>query len=120
MSWLKSARGLKGISQRELAESIGKSQIYLKKIEAGDRDLPQELAEQIYDVLGFSPQDVPFDTSHLLLDLDECGDTVYLDYVLVDGRIYFTKVQDAPTENSVAASNHLARLLLQSQLVLFG
>ena len=47
MNWLKSARGLKRISQKDLADAIGKSQIYVKKIEAGERDLPQELAQRI-------------------------------------------------------------------------
>lgn len=127
MSWLKSARGLKRISVRELAESIGKSQIYLKKIESGERDLPQELAESIYEILGFTPKDVPFDTESLIAQVEKSKLTdLCLGYIIVDGVIYFNSVENWRDEDKIfegdylPIDSHFAKLLLQSQLTLFG
>ena len=131
MSWLKSARGLKRISVRELAESIGKSQIYLKKIESGERDLPQELAQMIYEVLGFNESDAPFRTQELIdkvieLEKDSTESTVALGYIRVDKVIYFNSVKTWNQEQEIFEGDYMildfyfAELLLQSQLVLFG
>lgn len=131
MSWLKSARGLKRISVRELAESIGKSQIYLKKIESGERDLPQELAQMIYEVLGFNESDAPFRTQELIdkvieLEKDSTDSSVALGYIRVDKVIYFNSVKTWNQEQEIFEGDYMildfyfAELLLQSQLVLFG
>lgn len=125
MSWIKQARGLKRISSRELAELCGKSQIYIQKLEGGDRDLPQDTADQIYSALGFNPAQVPFNTSYLLDELEGMAEdeTVLLDYFLVDGIIYFNSILvDSGREEDglVRCSVKSAKLLLKSQLTLFG
>lgn len=127
MSWLKSARSLKGITTRQLAAMVGKSQIYIQKIEGGEKPLPAELEESIYGALGFSPSSVPFDTPSLLLELDSIeGDEVLLGFVLVDCRVYFNSVMPsaaskvALAENALPTSKKLARLLLESQLSVWG
>ena len=120
MNWLKSARGLKRISQKDLADAIGKSQIYVKKIEAGDRDLPQELAQKIYEVLGFNESDAPFRTQ------ESTESSVALGYIRVDKVIYFNSVKSWSQEQEIFEGDYMildfyfAELLLQSQLVLFG
>lgn len=131
MNWLKSARGLKRISQKDLADAIGKSQIYVKKIEAGDRDLPHELAQKIYEVLGFNESDAPFRTQELIdkvieFEKDSTESSVALGYIRVDKVIYFNSVKSWSQEQEIFEGDYMildfyfAELLLQSQLVLFG
>lgn len=133
MSWLKNARSLKGITSKELAEMVGKSQIYIQKIEGGEKPLPEELEDSIYKALGFSPQEVQFNTEKLLFDL-QCTCTteeqrIYLGYVLVGKRIYFNSVLFLKTpkdEDKLFAGNYLpvssyfAKMLLESQLSVWG
>lgn len=134
MSWLKSARSLRGITSKELAEMVGKSQIYIQKIEGGEKPLPKELEESIYGALGFSPSEVPFDTARLLLDLAATDtteeETVYLGYVLVGKRVYFNSVlaniETQEDEDRLFAGTYLpirsyfAEVLLESQLSVWG
>ena len=125
MSWIKLARGLKRISSRELADMCGKSMNYIQKIEAGDRELPDSTAGEIYEALGFNPAQVPFNTSYLLDELEGMADdeTVLLDYFVVDGIIYFNSILvDSGREEDglVRCSVKSAKLLLKSQLTLFG
>lgn len=128
MSWLKNARSLRGITSKELAEMVGKSQIYIQKIEGGEKPLPKELEESIYRALGFSPEQVPFDTYALLAEFEQSGiseeETVYLGYVLVDRRIYFNsilKTSNEPLEgNFLPVSGFFAKVLLESQLSIWG
>lgn len=128
MSWLRNARSLKGITSKQLAEMVGKSQIYIQKIEGGEKPLPKELEESIYRALGFSPEQVPFDTHTLLAEFELLGiseeETVYLGYVLVDRRIYFNsliKTSNEPLEgNFLPVSGFFAKVLLESQLSVWG
>ena len=125
-SWLKNARGMKRISSRELGELCGKSQIYIQKLEGGDRDLPQSTANEIYKALGFNPAQVPFQTHLLLEELEGMEDEldVALGYVVVDGIIYFNSIyalyQERPIDGVMPTTVKFAKLLLESQLVLFG
>lgn len=128
MSWLRNARSLKGITSKQLAEMVGKSQIYIQKIEGGEKPLPKELEESICGALGFSPEQVPFDTHALLAEFEQSGiseeETVYLGYVLVDRRIYFNsliKTSNEPLEgNFLPVSGFFAKVLLESQLSVWG
>lgn len=132
MNWLKNARGLKRISVRELAEMIDKSQVYLKKIEAGDRDLPQDTAASIYEALGFTPEQAPFETQKLIDEVNAFMDEheseeVALGYITVDKVIYFNSVKNMDdNEDEIFSGDFIllepfyAELLLESQLVLFG
>ena len=128
MSWLKNARSLRGITSRELAEMVGKSQIYIQKIEGGEKPLPKELEESIYRALGFTPELVHFNTNALLAEFEQSGisdeETVYLGYVLVDRRIYFNSLLKASNEtlegNFLPVDGFFAKLLLESQLSVWG
>lgn len=127
MHWLKKARFLKGITSKELAAMVGKSQIYLQKIEGGEKPLNEELAANIYAALGFSPRDIPFDTENLIQEIRDYDDesAVRLGFVLVGRRIYFNSAIPAEDngqliENSLVVSARAARLLLQSQLSVLG
>lgn len=130
MSWIKKARGLKRVTTKQLGEMCGKSQIYIQKIEAGDKDLPQQTAENIYSALGFTPTEVPFKTKELLEEVDmlnsKYGDDSLcgLSYVLIDDVVYFNDVIHCKAfESSYQAlitTVRMARILLGSQLVLFG
>ena len=118
MSWLKKARGLKRISSRELGEMCGMSMNYIQKIEGGNRGMPSDTAEKIYAALGFTPDEVRFETPELLEQIEGLDtDVVSLSYVLVGDVIYFTGIDEQSTF-TVSVDN--ARLLLASQSVLFG
>lgn len=124
MKWIKLARGLKRISSRELADMCGKSMNYIQKLEAGDRDLPDSTAGEIYEALGFNPAQVPFQT-HLLLETLEGMDdeeTISLGYVIVDSIIYFNLIVSGvkDVDGYMPTTVKFAKLLLESQLVLFG
>lgn len=98
---------------------------YIQKIESGDRELPDSTAGEIYEALGFNPAQVPFNTSYLLDELEGMAEdeTVLLDYFVVDGIIYFNTilVDSGGEEGSlVRCSVKFAKLLLKSQLTLFG
>lgn len=133
MSWLKNARSLRGITSKELAEMVGKSHIYIQKIEGGEKPLPKELEESIYRALGFSPKEVQFNTEKLLFDLRRTltteEQTVYLGYKLVGKRIYFNSVflpNNRRDEDKLFARDYLpvnsyfAKMLLESQLSVWG
>ena len=118
--WLKNARSLKRITIKQLAEMVGKSQVYLKKIEAGERDLPPDLADEIYSALGFTPQDIPFNTKEMLEEVKSISNEVRLGYAVVDGIIYFNSLAPLSDTDSVVVDKKFATLLLESQLTLFG
>lgn len=126
MKWIKLARGLKRISSRELADMCGKSMNYIQKLEAGDRDLPDSTAGEIYEALGFNPAQVPFQTHLLLEELEGMEDDMKLSlgYVVVDNIIYFNCVYASYIERDIdgvmPTTVKFAKLLLESQLVLFG
>lgn len=124
MQWIKLARGLKRISSRELADMCGKSMNYIQKLEAGDRDLPDSTAGEIYEALGFNPAQVPFKTDLLLETLEgmEDEETVSLGYVIVDSIIYFNLIVSGvkDVDGFMPTTVKFAKLLLESQLVLFG
>lgn len=123
MSWIKQARGLKRISSRELAELCGKSQIYIQKLEGGDRDLPDSTAGEIYEALGFNPAQVPFNTYSLLEDMRDMDDDleVSLGYIIVDNIIYFNHVYAGHgLDGLLPTTVKFARLLLESQLEVWG
>lgn len=123
MSWIKQARGLKRISSRELADMCGKSQIYIQKIEAGDRELPDSTAGEIYEALGFNPAQVPFNTYSLLEDMRDMDDDleVSLGYIIVDNIIYFNHVYAGHgLDGLLPTTVKFARLLLESQLEVWG
>lgn len=122
MSWLKKARGLKRISAKALAEECGLSMNYIQKIEGGNRDLPHSTASLIFDALGFSPQDIAFDTKTLLdrLETIEGEEKLFLTYRVVDDVVYFTDLVSEPTVPSIEVTVDSARLLLKSQDTLFG
>lgn len=91
---------------------------YIQKIEGGNRDMPPDTAEKIYAALGFTPDEVRFETSELLERIEGWDtDAVSLSYVLVDDVIYFTGIDG---QNAFTVSVDDARLLLKSQDVLFG
>lgn len=118
MSWLKKARGLKRISSKKLAELSGMSMNYIQKIEGGNRSMPLDTAQKLYDALGFTPDEIQFNTSQLIEQIGSMDtDAVRLSYVLVDGVIYFTGFDE---QSTFAVSIDSARLLLESQAVLFG
>lgn len=120
MSWLKKARGLKRISSKKLGEMCGMSMNYIQKIEGGNRGMPSDTAQKLYDALGFTPDEVRFDTPQLIERIEDLDtDTVHLSYVLVDGVIYFTGIADDGQE-AFTVSSDCAKLLLESQSVLFG
>lgn len=123
MSWIKQARGLKRISSRELAELCGKSQIYIQKLEGGDRELPDSTAGEIYEALGFNPAQVPFNTYSLLEDMRDMDDDleVSLGYIIVDNIIYFNHVYAGHgLDGLLPTTVKFARLLLESQLEVWG
>lgn len=123
MSWIKQARGLKRISSRELAELCGKSMNYIQKIEAGDRELPDSTAGEIYEALGFNPAQVPFNTYSLLEDMRDMDDDleVSLGYIIVDNIIYFNHVYAGHgLDGLLPTTVKFARLLLESQLEVWG
>lgn len=124
MKWIKLARGLKRISSRELADMCGKSMNYIQKLEAGDRDLPDSTAGEIYEALGFNPAQVPFTTDSLLETLEGMDDeeTISLGYVVVDSIIYFNLIVSGvkDVDGYMPTTVKFAKLLLESQLVLFG
>lgn len=87
--------------------------------------MPQDTADQIYSALGFNPAQVPFNTSYLLDELEGMAEdeTVLLDYFLVDGIIYFNSIlvdSGGEEDGLVRCSVKFAKLLLKSQLTLFG
>lgn len=124
MQWIKLARGLKRISSRELADMCGKSMNYIQKLEAGDRDLPDSTAGEIYEALGFNPAQVSFTTDSLLETLEGMDEeeTVSLGYVVVDSIIYFNLIVSGvkDVDGYMPTTVKFAKLLLESQLVLFG
>lgn len=121
MTWLKKARRLKRISSRELAELCGMSMNYIQKIEGGDRGMPIETANRIYRALGFTPEEVRFDTSKMINRVENAKEPeVALAYVLVDDVIYFTDIAEKDDEESFVTTTSNARLLLISQDALFG
>lgn len=129
MSWLKSARGLAGISARELGERVGVSLNYIQRIEGGSRELPQELASRIYEALGFTPQEVRFDSQSLLQEIEQAiaakGDAAWclLEFKAVGQVLYFTSVSLAAQGDErrfVPTTLYAARLLVRQQARLFG
>ena len=121
VTWLKKARRLKRISSRELAELCGMSMNYIQKIEGGDRGMPIETANTIYRALGFTPQEVRFDTSKIIKRVENAKEPeVALAYVLVDDVIYFTDIAEKDDEESFVTTTSNARLLLISQDALLG
>jgi transcriptional regulator with XRE-family HTH domain len=54
---IKEARLKRGLTQGEVAESVGVSQVYLSHLELGTRNVNLELALRICDRLGVNIQD---------------------------------------------------------------
>lgn len=121
MSWLKKARGLKRISSKKLAELSGMSMNYIQKMEGGNRSMPLDTAQKLYDALGFTPEEVEFNTPQLIEQIENIDtDEICLSYVLVDGVIYFTGIADCDACNTFITTIDNAKLLLTSQNILFG
>lgn len=121
MNWLKKARGLKRISSKALAEECGLSMNYVQKIEGGNRDLPHSTASQIFSALGFTPEEVRFDTEQLITELAALGenDKCYLRYRVVDEVVYFTDIESKASAETMELRTADALLLLKSQQELF-
>ena len=134
MGWLRKARKFRGISASELAIRVGVSLNYIQRIEGGSRTFEGDIRDRICDALGFDQDRIPFETSPLLERLDELsgtyGDDAFcsLEYVNVEGRLYFNGVTDLgeasldpalsnPGSNPVRIRN--ARDFLKMQVALY-
>lgn len=134
MSWLRMARNFKGLSAQKLADEVGVSLNYIQRIEGESRPFEGEIRLKICDKLGFGPEDLSFDSRHLLDRLDdlarEQGESGFcsVDYMRISGRLYCTNVSEFdPTSFESGDTNdntnpiriRHARDLVRMQIILY-
>ena len=91
MDWLRKARRVRGISAQQLADMTGLTRNYIAMIESGRKPMTETAGKVIYEALGFTPGDVPFNTSGLIERCKQMGDgTVTLVGKQIGEVIYFT------------------------------
>ena len=124
---MRKARGLRGWTAKELAERAGVSLQLVKMVETGTRPLTDRTAASLYDALGFTPQEVPFNTRELVEKAEESpAQELCLGYVKIGDVIYFNSVENWFDEDGIFAGDYVilnsffAPMLLKSQQALLG
>ena len=98
-TWLKFARSYARKTAQQIATAAGVSLNYIQRIERGDRHMSSEVREKVYGALGFTPDEISFNSKPLLQKIDEMIEATKsrleliwctLDSATVAGRRYYT------------------------------
>lgn len=120
MDWLRKARRVRGISAQQLADMTGLTRNYIAMIESGRKPMTDSAGKVIYEALGFTPEDVPFNTSNLIEQCKQMGDgTVTLVGKQIGEVIYFTDISPAGLADGMDVRLDYALRLLCMQRWLF-